>query len=56
MDKVIELEADYKSKLLKLLESAISIEINEKEGNKKVVYVKKGIEQYMEGMNDKIKG
>lgn len=41
------------NQLLKILEGIISIEIKDKEGNKKVIYVKKGIEQYMEGTNDK---
>lgn len=43
-------------RLLEILEGIISIAIKDKDGNKKVVYVKKRIEQYMEGTDDKIKG
>lgn len=44
------------NQLLKILEGIISIEIKDKEGNSKIVYVKEGIDKYMEGANDKIKG
>lgn len=47
MKKYIDLEIEYKKNLLQILESINSITIKDEEGNTKVVYVKKGIEQYM---------
>lgn len=53
MKDYIDLEIGYKKSLLNLLECIEEITIKDKEGNSRVVYVKEGINQYMEGINDK---
>lgn len=54
MEKYIDLEINYKSKLLKLLEDISRIKVTDEEGNTRIVYVKEGINQHMEGINDKV--
>lgn len=43
----IDLEVDYKRKLLKLLESISCIKVTDEEGNTKIIYIK-------EVINDKV--
>lgn len=42
------------NQLLKILQGIISIEVKNKEGNSKIIYVKEGINQHMEDINDKV--
>lgn len=53
MKDYINLEIEAKAKMIKFLEGIESIKIRDKEGNWNVVYVKKGISDKLEGMNDK---
>lgn len=45
---------NYESKLRELLEIISYIKVTNEEGNTRLLYVKEGINQHMEDINDKV--
>lgn len=54
MERYIDLEVNYKKSLLNLLEGISRIKVTDEDGNTRVIYVKEGINEHMEGINDKV--